>query len=199
VVERFLELQKAYPGRVLSLLGNHEHSHIGGVHLGEDSDELEKQAGERLEVYKKEFNGFPLLVLTRCGLVFCHGAPELETFPSLEEIAALEYGGHGHLTITNIYDNAGVLGRLLWSRMASYSKAKQFLHGISGDGNSFHVTVSGHDPVSEGFEKAESNQLVLSTSFRMQRENKFYLRVDLAGRYRSVDDLREGEEILCLY
>ena len=39
----------------------------------------------------------------------------------------------------------------------------------------------------------------MSTSFGVYDANKVYLRLDLAGRYRTVHDLRPGHEILPLY
>ena len=32
VIKRFVALREEFPGRVFSLLGNHEHSHLGGPH-----------------------------------------------------------------------------------------------------------------------------------------------------------------------
>ena len=75
------------------------------------------------------------------------------------------------------------LGRLLWARSAPESAAARFLTNIAEDGRHYGIGVSGHDPVSEGFDKAEKNQLVLSTSYRMQNADKHYLVADLASSY----------------
>jgi hypothetical protein len=61
------------------------------------------------------------------------------------------------------------------------------------------VPLSGHDPVSQGYDKAESRQLVLSASFRVQDVNKHYLEVNLACTYDDVRQLRPGFELLRLY
>jgi hypothetical protein len=72
------------------------------------------------------------------------------------------------------------LGRLLWARSAPESAAERFLENITEEGRKYTVVVSGHDPVSEGFDKAEKNQLVLSTSFRW----RWHQQADWVGAHR---------------
>ena len=50
-----------------------------------------------------------------------------------------------------------------------------------------------------GTNRIGAEQLCLSTSYGVETERKFYLRPDLAARYQSLADLREGIEILRLY
>jgi len=53
--------------------------------------------------------------------------------------------------------------------------------------------------VRSGYQKVGSRQVCISTSYGLNDEDKTYLRIALAARYRSVDDLREGVELQKLY
>jgi hypothetical protein len=57
------------------------------------------------------------------------------------------------------------------------------------------VAIYGHDIVREGYAKDGPRQLCVSTSFGCFDAAKTYVQVDLAARYRSVDDFRDGVEL----
>ncbi len=57
------------------------------------------------------------------------------------------------------------------------------------------MLVHGHDREEEGFAVAGAAALLLCTSFGARRDRKTYLWLDLAPRYRSLADIREGHEL----
>jgi hypothetical protein len=72
--------------------------------------------------------------------------------------------------------------------------ARRFLRAAGGT-----IAIYGHDVIPEGFERIGAEQMVVSTSFGVFDHNKVYLDLDLSRRYTSVQELREGSEILPLY
>jgi hypothetical protein len=202
VVESFIELQTKHPARVACLIGNHEHSHVGGPHTPkfwpDETQHFEQAVGPRLtKRFKKLFRTFPAAAVSRCGVVVTHAAPNAE-IRGPEEIADIRYEGYEDLPIATLEDMP-LLGRLLWSRRCPPQTARGFLDALSVGGLELALVVYGHEIIPEGFERIGSEQLLLSTSFGVRDENKCYLRLDLTRRYRSTDDLREGREILRLY
>lgn len=202
VVEAFARLQERNPGRVACLLGNHEHSHVGGPHTPkfwpDETLHFEQLVGPKLtKRYKKLFRSFPMVAVARCGLVVTHAAPNAE-IEGPEEIEELSYEGFEHIPISSL-DEMPLLGRLLWSRSCRPEIARGFLNALSHDGLSFNLVVYGHEIVPEGYECIGDEQLLLSTSFGVRDELKTYLRLDLAKTYRGVADLREGHELVRLY
>lgn len=187
--------------RAVSLLGNHEHAHVGGPVVSKfHADEaavLEDRLGSDCSRVCDFMRSFPLLAVAPCGGVFTHGAPR-ETEPNLEAFEALRYDGYEQSAIGAMYDG-DTLGALLWSRHAEPEHARALLEAtrLGDEANAF--VAYGHDVVREGFEKIGDEQLCLSTSFGCDNVNKFYLRLDLGARYHSVNDLRIGHELLQLY
>ena len=82
----------------------------------------------------------------------------------------------------------------LWSRSATIAEARRFLRATNGS-----FVCYGHDVVPEGYETVGDEQICVSTSFGLFDQNKVYLSLDLSARYRGVQDLRVGHEILPLY
>lgn len=187
--------------RTLSLLGNHEHAHIGGPVLQkfhpDEAAVLRQKLGEAAPRIHRFFSSFPLLVLAPCGVAFTHAAPS-HTEDSLEAFETLSYSGFETTPLREIY-RQGTVGALLWSRCATPQEARCFLDSVSSEGRPLHLVVFGHDIVEDGYEKIGEEQLCLSTSFGLFRERKRYLRLDLHQRYTSVGELRDGIEILPLY
>ena len=80
LVDAFIALGRDHPGHVHSLLGNHEHGHVGGPHTAKFAvDEvalLEHILGaERTERLRSALRELPLVAVAPCGAVFTHGAP----------------------------------------------------------------------------------------------------------------------------
>lgn len=197
LIDAFIEEQARSPGRVHCLLGNHDHSHIGGPITSKFHDDegevLEHRLGsagtQRLRALVATF---PLVALAPCGAVMLHGAPSAE-LESPDELEALPLSGYRELGIENFL-RVPILGSLLWSRYATAPQARRFL-------NAFGATVAlyGHDVVREGFVREGDDQLCFSTSFGLYDENKVFVSLDLAGHYPDVYALREGHEILPLF
>jgi len=186
----------------LSLLGNHEHAHVGGPVVSKfHADEaavLNARLGAQCEQVSEFLSTLPLIAVSECGGSFCHGAPR-RTEPNLESFESLEYAGFGETAITSIHEHT-TLGALLWSRYATPEQARAFLDATSvSSEHAAGFVAYGHDVVRDGYERIGDEQLCLSTSFGLDDVNKHYLRVDLSKRYGSVHDLRLGHELLPLY
>jgi len=197
LVDQFVLLATEYPGRVHSLLGNHEHGHVGGPHTAKFAvDEvalLEHILGhERTERLKGVLSGFPLVAIAPCGVVFTHGAPaaEIESIAEIEQASLETFEADRPMDIFDV----PVLGPLLWARSAAPSTARRFLEALGGK-----ISIYGHDVIPEGFECIGEEQMIVSTSFGVFDGNKIYVELDLAARYDSVRDLRVGSEIKPLY
>lgn len=199
ILDDFVEL--AAEARCFSLLGNHEHAHIGGPIVAkfhrDEAAVLERRLGDRAVFAQKLFSMLPLIAVGRCGAVLTHGAPR-RTEPSLEAFEQLRYDGYSRYSIQSMFER-GTVGALLWARAANPERARELLAATSVDGAPNAFCAYGHDVVREGYEKIGDEQICLSTSYGLLDQDKVYLRLDLGHRYRSVNDLRDGIEIQKLY
>ncbi|MCB9639128.1 MAG: metallophosphoesterase [Myxococcales bacterium] len=187
--------------RTLCLMGNHEHAHVGGPLLQkfhpDEAGYLDACLGKRLEQARSFWRALPLIAIAPCGVVFTHACPS-ESEACLADYEKISYEGFEGVSLRDMY-HQGSLGALLWSRCATDKQARAFLDVVRAEGQPSNAVVFGHDIVRCGYEKSGPYQLCLSTSFGLHREKKRYLRLDLGQHYGSVDDLREGIEILELY
>jgi hypothetical protein len=197
VVDGFTALRDRFPTRVHALMGNHEHAHVGGPHTAkfapDEVELLESIIGPvnsaRLRAVLRTL---PLACVSPCGVVFTHGAPAAE-IDHIREVENVDLEGFSEDSPLDVFE-VPVIGALLWARSAERSVARRFLRAMGGK-----VSVYGHDVIPEGFERIGEEQMIVSTSFGVNDTNKVYLQLDLAGKYGSVFDLREGHEILPLY
>jgi hypothetical protein len=190
-------LAAQYPGRVHALIGNHEHGHIGGPHTAKfAADEvalLEQILGPSGTARMRGIiHTFALAAVSKCGAVFTHGAPAAQ-IDSLVELEAADLSGAHYASPLEVLDTP-VVGKILWARSATEAEARRFLRATGGS-----ISIYGHDVIPEGFEMVGDEQIVVSTSFGVFDSNKVYVSLDLAGRYRTVHDLRIGHELLPLY
>lgn len=202
VLERFLELEAGYPGRVACLLGNHEHSHVGGPHTPkfwvDETEHFELSVGiEQAGLYCRAMARFPLVALAPCGVAILHAAPNWKD-PDLQQLDSLGYGGYENSWIHSVADSAPLL-RLLWSRGCSSEVAEGFLSRLGEVGWPLYLAIYGHDVVAEGFDRVDDRQLQLSTSFGVRDECKYYVELDLASVYQGSHQLAVGSEIKQLY
>ncbi|MBK8479856.1 MAG: metallophosphoesterase [Proteobacteria bacterium] len=203
LLDALIALQRRYPGQVHSLLGNHEHSHIGGPHTpkfwSDETKHFEDTVGPlRAARYRALLEGFPLVAVTRCGVALTHAAPNV-VIDGAATLEALSYAGHEQMRFDEV-DAMPALGRLLWARRCPRPVGQAFLRALSDpDGPPLRLVVFGHEVVNRGFHPVSDEQLVLSTSFGLQDASKHYLELDLAGSYRTTADLRLGHELLPLY
>jgi hypothetical protein len=197
VIDEFVVLSLRHPGRVHALLGNHEHGHIGGPHTSkfahDEVDVLERRLGPAAAARLREvLRGFALAAVAPCGAVFTHGAPGA-AIDSPADIEAASLDGFAAGAPFDIFD-VPVIGPILWARSAAPAAAARFVRALGG-----RFCIYGHDVIPEGFERIGDEQMVVSTSFGVPDARKVYVRLDLSARYRSVQDLAPGREILPLY
>lgn len=204
LLEAFFALREEHPGRVFSLIGNHEHSHVGGPEtrkFHKDPSEtayLERALGlERAAEVNAAFGDFPIACVLGTGVVATHGAPRVLD-PSFEAIASVEYTGHEAKSIREMIQ-VPILGELFWCRAAGPLVVRRLLRCLELNGVRNRVVVYGHDPVRKGYLREGAEQLCFSTSFGLKDGNKVYLDLDLTKPYASARSLRYGREILPLY
>lgn len=187
--------------RGFSVLGNHEHAHIGGPVVPkfypDEAAVLDAALGADRDRMHAFLRTWPLVAVTRCGAVLLHGAPG-GTAPNLTAFEALDYAGYERVSIQRMYKHDAV-GALLWSRMASPKQARAFLTATQ-IGNQINTFAAfGHDVVRAGWDCTGAEQICVSTSFGLFDRDKVYLRLDLSARYSGADALRPGVEIRRLY
>jgi hypothetical protein len=199
LIRRFEALTRTR--RMFSLLGNHEHAHIGGPVVPkfwpDEAAVLDAALGPDRDRMHTFLRRWPLLAVGRCGVVLTHGAPGM-TCPDLPAFERLDYAGYEAISINRMYAH-DVVGALLWARMASEAQAAALLEATRLDEHPHAFVAFGHDIVHEGYEITGDRQICVSTSFGLHDRDKIYLRLDLARRYRSVHDLRPGHEIRPLH
>jgi Calcineurin-like phosphoesterase len=197
LLEAFVALKARCPGRVHALLGNHDHAHIGGpttskFHLDE-AKVLESRLDPSQLIWLREtISRFALVATAPCGVVLLHAAPSA-AIDGPDDFERIPLGGYDGVPFMDFF-RVPLLGPLLWSRMATPTEAERFVRALGGE-----VAIYGHDVVREGWAKDGPRQLCVSTSFGLLDSDKTYVDVDLAAKYQSVDDLREGVELRRLY
>ncbi len=194
---RFEEL--IYAEQVLSVMGNHEHAHVGGPVVPkfypDEAAVLDASLGPDRDRICGLIRTLPLMVVAECGVVLTHGAPRY-TAPSIEAFEALSWGGYEQVPILQMVDR-DPLGALLWARGCDDASALDLLEVVTGRRSG--VVVHGHDIVRTGYDREGEHHIVVSTSFALLDRHKTYVRLDLSARYESTRDLQEGQEILPLY
>src|SRR5262245_50483905 len=129
--DRYTEHAKCF-----SLLGNHEHAHIGGPVVPkfhpDEAAVLDDALGDDRARVHELFRSLPLIAVGECGVVLTHGAPRA-TEPDLESFERLSYAGYERVSINAMYAK-DTLGALLWSRGASEAEARALLQATSLDG-----------------------------------------------------------------
>ncbi len=202
ILDHLLLLRHAFPDRVLGLLGNHDHGHVGGPHTSKfQPDEVayfeEKLGPRKVRLLKSFLESLPLICLSTAGVVFTHAASPMR-IRSIPEIQSVNL----QLDTDDLEEMSmrlDMFGDLLWRRCATDEEAQRFLKMLSEEVGKYWLHVYGHDVVDKGFDVTGSQQLCLSTSFGTRADRKMYLRLDLQHTYRTPDQLREGYELLPLY
>jgi len=202
LLDALMLLRHAFPERVLGLLGNHDHGHVGGPHTSKfHRDEVihfeDKLGPPRTKILKEFLGSLPLICATTSGVAFTHAAPPGRA-TSIPEIQGVNLQIETE-DLEEMSFRLDMLGDLLWRRCASDQEARRFLKMLGEEVGTYWVHVYGHDVMEDGYETAGDEQLCLSTSFGMHDDRKMYLRLDLQTSYRSAFDFREGYEILPLH
>jgi hypothetical protein len=198
IVDRILAVEAAAPGRVHFVLGNHDHGHVGGPHTAKfHADEvaaLESGLSEAQSARLRELFGRALLAAAApCGVLMTHGSPDasLERLEDLDDVP---------LELTEM---SPTQARMLRSLLTSYGQPEAECRAMLGNvsrasGMDLRVVVHGHDRDEKGFFREGGNQ-VCPVIFGAAREDKRYVRLDLAARYEDAEALRDGVEILRLH
>ncbi len=185
--------------RLLSLMGNHEHAHVGGPKVPKFYDDeaavLDAALGADRDRFHALFRSFPLIAVAPCGVVLTHAAP-LVVAEDLAAYERLDWAGYQRTSIWQMAER-DPLGALLWARGCPPARTLDLLEVCTGARSG--VVVNGHDVVREGYLAADPHRMVVSTSFALFDERKVYLRLDLSARYERCADLRAGVEILPLH
>ena len=197
IAAEILRLQHAYPGRVHFVLGNHDWAHVGGPTVAkfwpDEAAHLEEQlTPEQVLSLHKLFRKALLCLVAPCGAFLSHGSPGA-LFDSFAELDAIEVGGELAprqqaliKELTNFYGQREAVSR-------------SFLqHASDLSGEQLAFVIHGHDRDENGWFVHEETQ-ICPVIFGAPRENRRYLRLNLAARYDSVHALREGHEILRLW
>lgn len=200
ILDELEQLFEAHPDRVHALLGNHEYGHLGGRAtqkfyrgLDDDVQALKRRLGpKRSRSAHALFETFSLVAMAPCGMLFSHAAPNLDPrkHPKLLEKIMLAR-----------YDRADpIIMSLVWPRfVAEPEQIEGFFQAMRFKGIQPRVAAYGHEIAPRGVERSEHRQVVISSSFAIADRYKTFLEVDLAGRYNSPADLREGVELIRLY
>ena len=197
LVKALIGAQAQHPDRVFCLLGNHDHSHVGGPATAKFHDDERLALENRLDEPAREelvalIKTFPLAAVAPCGAVMTHAAPAAPIV-SIDELETAKLEGYENWDFQSFLD-VPVIGPLLWARMAKPAQSQQFLKAMGGT-----VALFGHDIVREGFAREQADQLCFSTSFGLFDENKVYVELDLASKYPNALAIREGLEIKKLW
>lgn len=196
ILEELEALLAEFPDRVCSLLGNHEHGHLGGpktqkFYRGIDDDVTaleERLGGERTAEICTLFSSFALVALTPCGVMFTHAAPGVSE-TTLADIAAARLDRAERPVM-----------ELLWPRVVSSpDRLDAAFQIMTFGGITPRIAAYGHDVVPTGVDRDSYRQVVISTSFAIPDRHKLLLELDLSRQYEDTFDLREGIELVHLY
>ncbi len=198
IVDRILALEREAEGRVHFVLGNHDHGHVGGPHTHkfytDEVTSLEEGLSEAQRVRMRGLFARALLaVAAPCGVLMTHGSPDA-SLTRLEDLDGVPLDIHAMSPA-----QAGMLRSLLTSYGQPDAVCKEMLDNVSrASGLPLRVVIHGHDRDEKGFFREGPHQ-ICPVIFGARRENKRYLRLDLASRYDDAEALRDGVEIVRLY
>jgi hypothetical protein len=187
-------LMDRFPDRVLSITGNHEHAHIGGLRTSkfhrDEAAFLENQlAAAAVAELRRRFAAWPMVIrVPACGLVLTHGAAAPGT---AAEYAQLRYAG-------NPDPRNAQLMRAAMTRYGFRDGEDVELLAQLSDADDYQLLVHGHDREETGYAPAGAASLLLCTSFGARRACKTYLSLERGRRY-TLADLREGHELVRLW
>lgn len=218
IVDRLMQLQKqlgALGERLIYLKGNHEFEAAntyamlkkGGMNLANRQQMIDTLYRSPQGAYFQQFNfiermtdeqydyllGLPTIAVGKNGFVGVHAGIS----SSAKNLTSLSQ------------PSSKALGELLWGRPVAvqaggYTPAETdtFLEKIGGN-----LLIVGHTPlgylpkknVSDGVVRLGKRQLIFTTGYGASPGVPSYLVIDLSKRYKSVAELRYGEEIQPLY
>lgn len=198
IVDGVIAAQRAAPGRVHLVLGNHDHGHVGGPHprkfYGDEVEALEStlSPAER-DRLRGLFGAALLAVVAPCGALLTHGSPDA----SLVDLAELDLPSLALGALDG--RQRGILRALLTSYGQTDEVCREMLAAVSRRGGwDLRVVIHGHDRDEAGFFVEGETQLC-PVIFGAPRAAKRCVLLDLAARYDSAASLRDGAEIRRLH
>lgn len=198
IVDRIHALREEAPEHVHFVLGNHDHGHVGGHHTKKFHEDEVEALEEKLSDAQRErlrglFGDALLAVAAPCGVLLTHGSPD----DALSDLRVLD---DVPLEVREMkYAQRIVIRALLGAYGQPDEVSKKMLAQVSAThGLSLGIVIHGHDRDEKGV-FVEGHHQVCPVIFGAPRANKRYVRLDLAARYATADDLRDGHEIRRLY
>ncbi|HET7503648.1 MAG TPA: metallophosphoesterase [Kofleriaceae bacterium] len=195
ILDQLFALMDRFGDRVISVLGNHEHAHIGGrrtskFHRDEAAHLEARLTAAQIAELRRRFATWPLVVrIASCGVAVTHGAPIPATVAEFEQVRFDRTGGSSN--------------EVLHSAMVRYGFCRgedtELLARLSEPGCELSVLVHGHDREEEGYYPTGAAALLLCTSFGARQPRKTYLWLDRATRYPSAAAMRDGIELRRLW
>lgn len=184
ILSELFALMDQFPGRVISLCGNHEWAHIGGrrtqkFHSDEAAALERRLTPEQVAELRRRFASWPVVVrLAPCGIVMTHGAPDVASAAAFEQ-----------LRFSGPCPQRGLLLSLM-SRYGFYGEEDEaLLAALSDDECRYSLLLHGHDREEEGHSPSGAVALLLCTSFGARQPRKTYAWLDLSRRYESLEEL----------
>lgn len=184
ILDALFALMDEYPGRVVSLCGNHEWAHIGGRRThkfhGDEAAHLEgRMTAAQVSELRRRFASWPILVrLAPCGVVMSHGAPDVAGVAAFEQLRFVGPCPDRSLLLS------------VMSRYGFYGgEDEALLAALSDEQCRYSLLLHGHDREEEGHARSGPAALLLCTSFGARQPRKTYAWLDLARRYDSLEAL----------
>lgn len=193
IVAAILELQRAHPGKIHYVLGNHDHGHVGGPRTAkffpDEVAALEQRCSPgQLADLRALFEPALLAVAAPCGVLLAHGSPDdrLDQFEDLDGVRLRPR------------DNDPYRRHLLATFLGSYGQREEvtarLLARVSASAVPVSLVIHGHDRDEDGF-FANGRCQACPVIFGAPRTHKRYVVLELSSRYNCAADLREGAEI----
>lgn len=187
VTEALFALMDDYPGRVVSLCGNHEWAHIGGrrtrkFHDDEAAHLESRMTPAQVHELRRRFASWPILVrLAPCGVVVSHGAPDVAGAAEFEQLRYIGPCPRRALLLS-------VMSRYGFNR----GEDEALLTALSDERCRYSLLLHGHDREEEGYAPSGPAAMLLCTSFGARQARKTYAWLDLSRRYDSLERLQSS-------
>lgn len=198
IVDRILIQQRAHPGHVHFVLGNHDHGHVGGPHTAKFYPDEVAALESRLRPDERQrlhtlFRSALFAVAAPCGVLLTHGAPD----DSLHALRALDE------TPLDILQMTGPQLRMMRTLLTSYGQSEPIVRALLQSLSKtlpfqLSVVIHGHDRDDSGY-FYEGNHQLCPCLFGAPRQNKRYVLLDLSVRYQSAQQIRVDQELRLLY
>ena len=191
ILRRLFALMDAHPGRILSVLGNHEHAHIGGprtskFHADEAAYLESRLSPAEVKDAHRRFRSWPIAIaVPSLGAVVTHGAlaGPIECAADLE---AIEWEGR-------MPERAWQIARTMVAYGYVSDGDQRLLDALGPD---YRLILHGHDRDEDGYSASGQHALLLCSSFGARRDSKTYVWLTAP---RTLTELRPDHELRRLW